>query len=656
MLNLFDRFRIGPKLYAGFGAVIVMAGLVTGYLLVNLERFTDTFDRYAGAAAHAQDAIELEAQAYRVRLFANRYLANREPTDLAQARAELVDLDHHLAELLAAERSAERRGFLDEIRAIGERYGAALGAIEMLFDQEQAIVEGQLDAAGAALVAALDGIEEAARQRGDTTAAALAADAEEANFRLRLAVVRYLGSGREAHAAAVREALSGGEAAIATLRQGLATAFGNRSLAAAADAFELYAAGFAAIVDLREQLAGVIATMDEAGTAVTATVRRFEAHAVAELEAMLGAATADKERAFWGSLIVAGVALVLASLLAFVLARNLSGPLGAMTTTLRRLADGENVAAIPGVGRGDEVGAMAAAAAVFKENVQEREARARRIAGLVQDFDQRAASVTASLAGAATELEAAARSMAGTAEETSRQAATVAAATEQASTNVQTVAAAGQELSASVDDITRQVAASADATTRAVAEVDRTDQVVGGLVATAERIKTVVTVISDIAEQTNLLALNATIEAARAGEAGRGFAVVANEVKSLAGQTGKATAEIAAQIQDVQQAMQAAVAAMGGIRQTIDEVGQVSTSISAAIEEQGASTREIARNVEEAARGTAAVAQAIAEVTQAAGETGGAATQVESTAGTLAEQAEALQRDVEAFLQAVRTA
>ena len=656
MLNPLDRFRIGPKLYGGFGAVIILAGLVSGYLLVNLERFTDTFDRYAGAAAQTQDAIGLEAEAYRVRLLANRYLADREPAGLAQARAELADFDHHVAEILAAESGAERRGFLDDIRAIGERYGAALGAIEMLFDQEQAIVDGQLDPAGAALVAALDAIQAAARQRGDAATAALAADAEKADFQLRLAVVRYLGSGREAHAAAVREALSGGEAAIAALRQGLATAFGNRSLAAAVEAFELYAAGFAAIVDLRKQLAEVVATMDEAGAAATATVRRFEAHAVAELEAMLSAATADKERAFWGSLIVAGVALVLASLLAIVLARSFSGPLGTMTTTLRRLADGENVAAIPGVGRGDEVGAMAAAAAVFKENVQEREARARRIAGLVQDFDQRAASVTASLAGAATELEAAARSMAGTAEETSRQAATVAAATEQASTNVQTVAAAGQELSASVDDITRQVATAADATTRAVAEVDRTDRVVGGLVETAERIKSVVTVISDIAEQTNLLALNATIEAARAGEAGRGFAVVANEVKSLAGQTGKATAEIATQIQDVQQAMQAAVAAMGGIRQTIDEVGRVSTSISAAIEEQGASTREIARNVEEAARGTAAVAQAIAEVTQAAGETGGAATQVESTAGTLAEQAEALQRDVEAFLQAVRSA
>ena len=655
MLNPLDRFRIGPKLCAGFGAVIIVTGLVTGYLLVNLERFSDTFDRYAGAAAHTQDAIALEAEAYRVRLPANRYLADREPAALDRARTALADLDHHVAELLAAESSAERQGFLDGIRAINERYGAALGSLERLFGQEQAIVGGQLDPAGASLVDALAAIQAAARQRGDPAAAALAADAAEASFRLRLAVVRYLGSGREAHAEAVLDALSGTEAAIAVLRQEPATTFGNRS-AAAAEAFELYSAGLFAIVELRQQLAEVVATMDQAGAGISAAVRRFEAHAVAELEAMLGVATADQERAFWTSLSVAGVAFVVASLLASGLARNLSGPLGAMTTTLRRLADGEDVTAIPGIGRGDEVGAMAAAAAVFKEHVQEREARARRIAGLVSDFDQRAATVTASLAGAATELEAAARSMAGTAEETSRQAASVAASTEQASTNVQTVAAAGQELSASVDDITRQVATAADATSRAVAEVDRTDKVVGGLVETAERIKNVVTVISDIAEQTNLLALNATIEAARAGEAGRGFAVVANEVKSLAGQTGKATAEIAAQIQGVQQAMQAAVAAMGGIRQTIDEVGQVSTSISAAIEEQGASTREIARNVEEAARGTAAVAEAIAEVTRAAGATGGAAAQVKSTAATLTEQAEALQRDVEAFLAAVRTA
>jgi methyl-accepting chemotaxis protein len=275
---------------------------------------------------------------------------------------------------------------------------------------------------------------------------------------------------------------------------------------------------------------------------------------------------------------------------------------------------------------------------------------------MIDDFEANVKAVVDTVASASTELQSNAQSMSATAEETNRQSSAVAAASEQATANVQTVASAAEELASSVAEIGRQVSQSASIAAMAVDEAKRTDATVQGLSEAAQKIGEVVRLISDIASQTNLLALNATIEAARAGEAGKGFAVVASEVKSLANQTAKATEEIAAQIGAIQSSTNDAVGAIQSIGKTIGEINDIASSISAAVEEQGAATREIARNVQEASQGTTEVSSNIAGVTQAAGETGSAASQVLSAAGELSSQAERLKAEVESFLTTVRAA
>jgi methyl-accepting chemotaxis protein len=362
--------------------------------------------------------------------------------------------------------------------------------------------------------------------------------------------------------------------------------------------------------------------------------------------------------------------VVLAALLGWSLIRNVSVPVKRLTGVMVRLADHDLGAEVVGVARRDELGAMAHAVQVFKDNMIKadevsaaqareqaaKEARARKVDALTSAFDASIGEVVQSVSSQAVQMESSAQSLSATAEQATSQSSAVAAASEEASANVQTVASAAEELSSSISEISRQVAQSSKVAASAVSEAEKANQMVQGLVAASGKIGEVVKLINDIASQTNLLALNATIEAARAGEAGKGFAVVAAEVKNLATQTAKATEEIGTQINEVQGATQSAVQAIATIGKTIGEINEISATIAAAVEEQSAATQEIARNVEQAATGTQEVSSNITGVSQAANDTGTAAGQVLTTARDLAQQSETLRAVVSAFLIDVKAA
>jgi len=357
--------------------------------------------------------------------------------------------------------------------------------------------------------------------------------------------------------------------------------------------------------------------------------------------------------------------------IAWLIGRSISRPLDQLGSRMRALADGALEQDIPGIERGDEVGAMAATVQIFKDNAlrirgleeletetQARAAAERRAAmeNIASDFERSVKGIVSTVATAAAGMQTTAQSMTATASDASARAATVGAASDSASTNVGTVAAAAEELSGSVSEISRQVTRSTEIANKAVGDAERTNATVKALSTGAEKIGEVVKLIHSIAAQTNLLALNATIEAARAGESGRGFAVVASEVKALANQTAKATEEISAQVAAMQASTSEAVHSIGGITETIAQMSEITGSIATSIEQQGDATREIARNIQSVATGSSEISAHIGGVTTAAAATGLAASDVLSNARELDKQSGMLRQAVDEFLVKVRAA
>ncbi|WP_409189524.1 methyl-accepting chemotaxis protein [Bradyrhizobium sp. RDM4] len=364
-----------------------------------------------------------------------------------------------------------------------------------------------------------------------------------------------------------------------------------------------------------------------------------------------------------------GLALALVVIGIIIIARSIARPLAAITATIKQVADGAENVVVPHSGRADEIGALARAIQVFQEAMERnrnlasqvsqdsaaREERARHIEQSVEAFREAISAVMRGLTDNATVMRETAQTITRVTADASSRAGTAANATEQASHNVTAVAGAAEELSTSVVEIGRQVRQSATAVEHTGQRTEKSISEIESLAAATQRIDGVLNLIQAIAEQTNLLALNATIEAARAGDAGRGFAVVAHEVKALAGQTAKATAEIGENVSMIQTSTRNAVDAVREIGGAVREINDVTAAIAGAIGQQDAATREISSNAQSAAQGNETLVANITSLRDAIGETDTAASSVLTAASSLTATAERLSREVETFFQNLRS-
>ena len=422
---------------------------------------------------------------------------------------------------------------------------------------------------------------------------------------------------------------------------------------------------------------------DESGTAVLPSPAEWVATSTSAINTILGlnkkigqhtAKVADETRTQKTFYLAVMAAVLVGAVVTVSFAFRIGGqriihPISAITVQMGRLANGD-LDAVFVTPYQDEISEMAKAVDVFRQNAIERQRleeqekadlirkaeRQKRIDTATSRFDATIISMMQKIRTTTEHLHVSADTLSANAEQTQRQSAAVAAATEEATSSVETVSAAGTELIASIGEISRQVQESAKTTQVAASDASSTNQKIGALAEAAKKIGQIVNLINSIAGQTNLLALNATIESARAGDAGKGFAVVAHEVKNLAGQTSRATEEIAGQITSVQQETESAVQAIEEIAQTIYRINEMSTVIAGAVEEQGAATAEIARNVELASHGTREVANNISGVAAAAAETGRMAQDLFGAANTLLAESQMLEAEVQQFLQDVRAA
>ena len=669
--NFIANMKIRTRVILGFLCVLAIVAAIALVGFFGFSRVATEFGNYTDVVNIASDAQTIERNLTDLRRHVEMFVETGDAAD--------VDATHEIEKQLEDDIATGSSEAIDDaqkqdIQGIGTSLKDLVTDFDKVVDietQRTHIATDVLDVDGPKLADDFVDVGRQASQDGNGAASVLASNALLEMMKARLYANLMLDRHESSNAQAAEEAFQGVKKSLEDLDKLTLTP----ALRSEVDQIKTLVASY-------EEAFQQSKTFDDNLESLTTVTIAGEVKAITgDADAIKKDAASDEEQdatdtdgviagtKTLSTLLSAG-GLVLGLVIAWLIGRGISRPIVAMTGAMTRLAGGDKAITVPALGRKDEIGQMADAVEVFKQNAiemgrlaaeqakeQERkEARQRAIEGYIKGFDESVSGLLGILASAATEMRSTAESMSATAEETSRQSTAVAAASEEASTNVQTVAAAAEELTSSISEITRRVSESTQIAGRAVDEATRTNGAVKGLADAAQKIGNVVQLINDIASQTNLLALNATIEAARAGEAGKGFAVVASEVKSLATQTSKATEEIAGQIQAMQGATDGAVTAIEGIGSTITKISEIATAIASAVEEQGAATQEIARNVQQAAAGTSEVSTNITGVTQAAGQTGAASAQVLSTAGELTKQSEVLRGEVTRFLDNIRAA
>ncbi len=666
------KLKVGAKIGIGFAVVLGLLVITSGVGYVSLNGANSNFGDYRELARSTNAVGRVQANMLMTRMNVKDFIIRGTPEEADEVRHYAAFTGDLIEEALMLVTEDDHIRLLETIR---DDIAAYTGHFEEVVARQQRrdeIVNGGLNQIGPQIERKLTEIMDSAFQADDAEAAVYAGRVLRNLLLGRLYVMRFLVDNDDASYERVQREFEALGTAAETLLASLQNPVRRQLAAEVEQLVSEYRAAFTEVYGVITERNGIIADeLDIIGPRIAGDIEDFKL-AIKDAQDTLGPqATEAINSAVTTMLAVAGVALVVGALAALLIGRGISRPVVSMTGAMRRIADGDTSAEVPAQNQQDEIGEMAAAVQVFKENAiridrmrveqeeAEKQAEAEKRAAmqsLAGEFEAKVGHVVQNLTASATELQSTAESMSAISEETSSQATTVASASEQTTANVENVASAATELGSSIGEISQQVQRQASMAEEAAMAAKSSNEQVRSLAERADSIGEVVNLITSIAEQTNLLALNATIEAARAGDAGKGFAVVASEVKSLANQTARATEQIAEQIKAVQEQTGSTVDAIGLINEKVDTVKEVAAAVASAIEEQNAATQEIGRNAQEASAGTRQVSESITSVTQAAGEAGQGSTDVLNASRELAQQGEALSGEVAAFIEQVRAA
>ena len=663
----FVHLKVRTRIYLGFAALAVLSLGIALFGAFQFSGVGTNVGRMDALAGNSQRVLRVTRQLEAIRRAETRYLFEPEESTLKEVRDNATGANGLLTDATNATLSEERRRTYRAVQDNLRAHGANLDQFAKL-STDWLANRVKLFSGGDALTAATDKLLAVARASTDQAEGDAADKLERSILLVRIANWRFMATEDKAGVNTFNTTAGNARTALAALK----TAGGaeltqlaapvEAALAGYTTSFTAYSTAKQASEALyNDQMRPqIIAMQEQLDGSAKSLVSDFEDSRVTAANT-ISTATLLQE-------VLAVVALIIGVGLAFVIGGGIVRPLSEMTGVMGKLADGDNSITIPARDNTDEIGDMARAVEVFKEHAIEAErlareqeaargAKERRSAAMerhTQDFGNSISGVMASLAGSAESMRRAAEAMAQASSAVQTEAQGTAGDATKSSQDLTAVAAAVEELNASVGEISRQLAEASDVARQAVQRADSSQATMQGLSEATARIGDVVHLISDIASQTNLLALNATIEAARAGEAGKGFAVVAGEVKALAAQTAKATAEIGSQIDMVRNATGDAVTAMADIGAIITKMNAVSAAIAAAVEEQSATTREIAASVQAVSATTANTARAMEHVVTVADQAGGVSRDVLAGAGEIGREAENLHTEVDQFLAAVR--
>ncbi|MGE0415270.1 MAG: methyl-accepting chemotaxis protein [Acetobacteraceae bacterium] len=666
-----SNLKIRTRISAGFAVVLVLLAIVGGLGAFAMHRVGQQYDLLAERNRVGMFTDTAEREFVQTRRYVVEFARSGDPALHTAAVQHLAAAQDATRRMVAATTDPGRLAASRELADAQQAYARLADELRGHIDAAQRLRTGTMDPTGLHLREAIETLIAAAVSEGNTNLQLLALSAVETLMAARLHATKALAWYNDESAKAATAGIAELRAAIRAFEP-MARSEQLRLAVARIDELTATYQGALqrALESMREVGIRIQADMQQVSDKIDRQFLAIQERVDAEQQAA-GVAIHDTilfEE--WFTSVLVGCGLIVGGLMAFLIGGTIAKPVVQMREAMNRLAQGDTSVTVPCTERGDEIGWMAHAMQVFKDNriaadrlAAEQEAdragrdqRVQRVAKLTSRFEEQVGDLVGTVSAAATELRSTAQSMTSVVDETTRRAGAVTAAAGVASTNVQNVASAAEELASSIGEISRQVAQSATIAGRAVEDARRTDGVVRALADGAQKIGEVVGMISDIAGQTNLLALNATIEAARAGDAGKGFAVVASEVKSLATQTAKATDDIARQITQIQGATRDAVESIQAIGTTIGEISEIAAAIAAAVEEQGAATQEIARNVQEAAAGADDVTANIGGVSAGANSTGESALNVLQAADELSRKSEQLNQEVGQFLADMKAA